>query len=190
VKKLHHVRFRGGLWEAAFLSALSSVEFRHIKATYFASRTLEEELDRNMLSGVPNFGVNVLAMVVFACVSCGLAGGDWVRGKPLLGLVGVISAVMGTASAFGFASLVGLPFIGINMIIPFLMLGIGIDDTFVMLAAWRRSDRRQSTEERMSETYSSAAVSITITSLTDALSFFVGATTPFPGVQIFCTYSG
>jgi len=42
----------------------------------------------------------------------------------------------------------------------------------------------------MAETYVEASVSITITSLTDAFSFFVGVLTPLPGIQIFSIYAG
>lgn len=71
-----------------------------------------------------------------------------------------------------------------------LPAGIGIDDTFVMLAAWRRTNLQDSVADRMAQTYADAAVSITITSLTDMISFFIGAITPFPCVQIFCLYTG
>ncbi len=84
----------------------------------------------------------------------------------------------------------GVPFIGINLAAPFLMLGIGIDDTFVMLGAWRRTSIHDSVPKRMEETFKDAAVSITITSLTDMLSFWVGVITPFPCVRIFCVYTG
>ena len=70
------------------------------------------------------------------------------------------------------------------------MLGIGIDDTFVMLGAWRRTSIHAPVPERMSETFKDAAVSITITSITDLLSFLVGIITPFPCVRIFCIYTG
>lgn len=43
--------------------------------------------------------------------------------------------------------------------------------------------------ERMGHTMSEAAVSITITSLTDMISFWLGIFSPFPSVQIFCSYS-
>ena len=42
---------------------------------------------------------------------------------------------------------------------------------------------------RMGLAYSEAAVSITVTSLTDFLSFFAGVITPFPCVRIFCIYT-
>ena len=59
-----------------------------------------------------------------------------------------------------------------------------------MLAAWRRTSPRASVPERMALMLSEAAVSITITSLTDILSFFIGIISPFQSVRIFCMYSG
>ena len=108
----------------------------------------------------------------------------------ILGLLGVISAVLATIAALGTMMYCGMPFIGINLAAPFLMLGIGIDDTFVMLGAWRRTSLHAPVPERMRETFKDAAVSITITSVTDMLSFFVGVITPFPCVKIFCVYTG
>lgn len=59
-----------------------------------------------------------------------------------------------------------------------------------MLAAWRRTSPKKPVDLRMAETMSEAAVSITITSVTDMISFWLGIISPFPSVQIFCTYSG
>ncbi|PRD35698.1 UNVERIFIED_CONTAM: Ptchd3 [Trichonephila clavipes] len=67
--------------------------------------------------------------------------------------------------------------------------GIGMDDTFVLLAAWRRTDDRLSVPERLAHTYADAGVSITITSLTNFISFWIGVITPFPCVRIFCIYT-
>lgn len=61
---------------------------------------------------------------------------------------------------------------------------------FIMVAAWRQLNLYLSVEERMGRTFSEAAVSITITNLTDTLAFVIGATTPLPGVRMFCAYSG
>lgn len=71
----------------------------------------------------------------------------------------------------------------------FTFTGIGIDDTFVMLAAWRRTSVKLSVPERMAHMMSEAAVSITITSLTGMISFLIGIFSQFPSVQIFCFYS-
>ena len=39
-------------------------------------------------------------------------------------------------------------FIALNLAAPFLLLGIGVDDTFVMLSAWRRSPTHATVPER------------------------------------------
>ncbi|XP_042239196.1 patched domain-containing protein 3-like isoform X2 [Homarus americanus] len=176
------------LWEEALLQAMDGRDFGEITVARFVSRTLETELENNTNSVVPFFGVTVTIMVVFSVTSVMM--GDWVRTKPWLGLIGVVSAALACVTAFGFLIYLGVEFIGINMAAPFLMLGIGMDDTFVMLAAWRRTRLQDSVSERMSQTFADAAVSITITSLTDMISFFIGAITPFPCVQIFCLYTG
>ncbi|CAG9783858.1 unnamed protein product [Diatraea saccharalis] len=183
---------RGAAWEDAFLEAVGVAEdtgrFKHISIARFGSRTLDHELEKNTRTVIPYFGSTFILMGVFSVVTCMMA--DWVRSKPWLGLLGNISAVMATAAAFGCAIYLGISFIGINLAAPFLMIGIGIDDTFVMLAAWRRASSKLDVPERMAIMLSEAAVSITITSVTDMLSFFIGIFSPFPSVQIFCMYSG
>ncbi|KAA0183387.1 hypothetical protein HAZT_HAZT002792 [Hyalella azteca] len=84
----------------------------------------------------------------------------------------------------------GVPMIGMNMAAPFLMLGIGIDDAFVTLSAWHRTRPQDSVRERMAQTYSESAVSISITSITNMISFFIGTFTYFSSVMVFCLYLG
>ncbi|XP_023294117.2 patched domain-containing protein 3 [Lucilia cuprina] len=182
---------KGAEWEETFLRVVGQAEttgfFKHISVAYFASRTLDHELEKNTQTVVPYFSSTFILMALFSVITCMM--GDSVRSKPWLGLMGNISAVMATCAAFGLAMYMGIEFIGINLAAPFLMIGIGIDDTFVMLAAWRRTSLKQSVAERMGHTMSEAAVSITITSLTDLISFWIGVISPFRSVQIFCKYS-
>mgnify|MGYP002649170694 CR=1 FL=1 len=63
-----------------------------------------------------------------------------------------------------------------------------MDDAFVLLAAWRRTPTSMTVPERLGHTYAEAAVSITITSLTNFISFMIGIITPFPSVSVL-TYS-
>ena len=53
-------------------------------------------------------------------------------------------------------------------------VGIGIDDMFILISAWRYTSTKLSVEERIGQTLQSAAVSITITSVTDGLAFGIG----------------
>jgi hypothetical protein len=75
------------------------------------------------------------------------------------GLLGVVSAILASFAAFGLCMYIGVDFIGINLAAPFLMLGIGIDDTFVILAAWRLTSVHDPVPLRMATAYREAAVS-------------------------------
>ncbi|XP_025835862.1 patched domain-containing protein 3 [Agrilus planipennis] len=182
---------QGKAWEDAFLDTVGKAQddgvFKHIRIARFASRTLDVEMERNTRTVIPYFTSTFLVMAVFSIVTCMMT--DWVRSKPWLGLLGNISALMATASGFGTCMYLGVDFIGLNLAAPFLMIAIGIDDTFVMLAAWRRTSIKDPVPERMAKMLSEAAVSITITSVTDVLSFIIGTLNPFPSIQIFCIYS-
>ena len=72
----------------------------------------------------------------------------------------------------------------------FFLKGIGIDDMFIMISCWQRTKVRDSVPERLAKTYQEAAISITITTLTDALALFLGCITTFGSVQSFCLYAG
>lgn len=49
-----------------------------------------------------------------------------------------------------------------------------MDDMYILVAAWRRTNYHLPTEERVGEMLRHSAVSITITSITDALAFGIG----------------
>ena len=68
--------------------------------------------------------------------------------------------------------------------------GVGVDDMFILMSGWRQTDLKAPIEERISETFRSSAISVTITSLTDLLAFCIGATSPFLSVKNFCIYTG
>ncbi|KAH9421434.1 Hedgehog receptor [Dermatophagoides pteronyssinus] len=178
---------RGQLWEQKFLDFAASIQFEHIIVSRFISTTLQKELDSNTHSLVPFFSITIAIMLIFSIGTCMMF--DWVRSKPWLGLMGCLSAGIAVIGAFGLCVYCGIEMIGINLAAPFLMLGVGMDDAFVLLAAWRRTNPTMSVPKRLSHTYAEAAVSITITSLTNFISFMIGIITPFPSVRIFCIYT-
>lgn len=60
---------------------------------------------------------------------------------------------------------------------------------FVLLASWRKTPTWMSLEDRMALTFHDAGVSITVTTLTDGVSFGIGCMTTIPSVEIFCLYA-
>ncbi|KAL8165023.1 UNVERIFIED_CONTAM: hypothetical protein K2H54_025205 [Gekko kuhli] len=68
--------------------------------------------------------------------------------------------------------------------------GVGVDDMFIMVSCWQQTKVKHRVKDRMANTYADAAVSITITTLTDILAFYIGIATSFPSIQSFCIYTG
>ncbi|UYV69103.1 daf-6 [Cordylochernes scorpioides] len=66
---------------------------------------------------------------------------------------------------------------------------IGIDDTFIFLAAWRSTDPKESVEKRLALTYERSAVSVTLTSVTNCISFLACTTMPYLATRVFGIYA-
>ncbi|UYV69872.1 daf-6 [Cordylochernes scorpioides] len=64
-----------------------------------------------------------------------------------------------------------------------------MDDTFVLLGAWRRTDRMLPVEERLAETYAHSGISVTLTSLTNCIAFFICTQTPFRALNYFSVFA-
>ncbi|KAH3850299.1 hypothetical protein DPMN_092707 [Dreissena polymorpha] len=78
----------------------------------------------------------------------------------------------------GFAT--GIMFGPIHQITPFMLLGIGTDDMFVMMEAVRQlspQERALCVAERIGLALKHAGVSITVTSITDIEAFAIGGST-------------
>ncbi|XP_023216922.1 patched domain-containing protein 3-like [Centruroides sculpturatus] len=173
-------------WEEKFIDTVSQIKCDHLNIYFFASSSLDVEVNKITELVLPLLPVTIAIMVIFSVVTCMTT--DWVTSKPWIGIAGCINPLLGVIGAFGLLLWTGMEFIDINVSIPFILLGVGLDNSFVLLAAWRRTDPKMSVTERMSITYSEAAVSITITSLTNFLSFCIGMTTSYKIIQIYSVY--
>ena len=61
-----------------------------------------------------------------------------------------------------------------SLIMKWWCLAIGIDDMFIMNACWSTTDDRDTVAKRMSDTLAHAGVAVSITNITDVMSFAIG----------------
>ncbi|XP_029102002.1 patched domain-containing protein 3-like [Scleropages formosus] len=176
------------LWLDEFLEVFLRLDLKTMKISCFTSKSREEELEANSKEVIPLFSVTYFLAIGFSVVSCLRL--DNVRNKAWVAIAGVISAGLAVLSSFGMLLYIGVPFPMTVANAPFLILGIGVDDMFIMISSWQKTKVHDEVKNRMAHTYKEAAISITITTLTDALAFYVGISTPFPSVKSFCLYTG
>ncbi|CAO4387108.1 unnamed protein product [Caenorhabditis nigoni] len=176
-----------------FLNQVYSSDVISLSFAHYQS--LEDGLDENAKAFVPNFVVSFFVLAMYALISSfSLKSSnakkiDWISSKPWLAAAGMFTTVLSIVSAFGFLFLLGVHYNVINTIIPFLIIAIGIDDMFLMNACWDQTSKSLSVPERMSKTLSHAGVAVTITNVTDIMSFAIGCITDLPGIQFFCIYA-
>ncbi|XP_067135783.1 patched domain-containing protein 3-like [Centruroides vittatus] len=172
-------------WEEKIINYVSRVSFVHVQLSKMCSvsANIESRIIRHITFYVLITGVILIILASLSCLSM-----DCVRSKPLIGISACISSTLGVISAFGILLLCGMEFVELTIMVLFIVLGIGLDDSFVLVAAWRKTDPKDSVEKRISEAYSEAAVSITITSLTNTICAVIGISIPVKVIQITSIY--
>ncbi|XP_056375358.1 patched domain-containing protein 3 isoform X2 [Hyla sarda] len=179
-------------WINHFMKSISNnIEKLHLKTiqvSYFTSNSRQQEFEGITKSMIPLYSVTYFVTILFSILSCIRL--DMVRNKTWVAIFGIVSSGLAVLSSFGLLMFCGAPFDATVANAPFLILGVGVDDMFIMISSWQQTKVKNKVEERMAETYSEAAVSITITTLTDVLSFYIGILTSFRSVQSFCIYTG
>ncbi|XP_072036052.1 patched domain-containing protein 3-like [Amphiura filiformis] len=178
----------GAQWERAFQKVVRSFESEKMNIVTCTSELANQEIDATVTDAVSLGMIIVWLIIIFCTVTCMMA--DWVLSKPWLGIVGLLTACLSLVGAFGFMGYVGIPLAVLAAATPFLIIGIGLDDTYVVLSAWRQTDINDNVKNRLSEALAEAAMSITITSVTDALAFGIGAISNFPVIRYFSIYCG
>ncbi|XP_023235410.1 patched domain-containing protein 3-like [Centruroides sculpturatus] len=155
-------------WQKAFLWNVNKLKFHSIEI--YPCPFLATELDIKTLVDkiTPLISVAIVVVTLF-CVMTYMTN-SWVRSKPWMGFAATVSAGLAVVSSFG-------------------LMATEIDDAFVIIANWRITNVHDKVEERMAKTYSKSALSITITTLTNILSFCIAMTTEFPGVRFFSYYA-
>eukprot|EP00803_Ostreobium_quekettii_P005974 evm.model.scf_1009.1 EVM.evm.TU.scf_1009.1 scf_1009:1042-6243(-) len=109
--------------------------------------------------------------------------------KAHLTMISVVAITMAIGTSIGLVNFMGVPYSAVVATVPFLLVGLGVDDTFVIMGAYAAAPVYHSAEERVKETMMRAGTSIFVTSLTDFVAFAFGTLTRIPAVRSFCMYA-
>ncbi|XP_048200061.1 patched domain-containing protein 3 [Perognathus longimembris pacificus] len=179
-------------WLMHFLDQFDDMKNRlaleKIKVVHFTSLSRQLEFEATSMTVIPLFHMAYVLIILFAIISCFRL--NCIRSKIGVAVFGVFNVAMAVVSGFGLMLHVGVPFVIIVANSPFLILGVGVDDMFIMISGWQKTSLLVTVRERLSSVYSKVAVSITITSITNVLAFFTGVMSSFRSVQYFCIYTG
>ncbi|UYV69139.1 daf-6 [Cordylochernes scorpioides] len=174
-------------WEHSFLDLIDQIPLQYLRVCKLVSSSYRDEFAKIGDHFLPVFFMAGAIMTIFCILAC--VSLDPAITKPWLGFFGCISSLMGVAAGCGICLMIGISFPTITYGVHFLLLAIGIDDTFIFLAAWRATDPKDSVEKRLAESYEHSAVSVTLTSMTNCASFLACTTMPYLAIRIFGIYA-
>ncbi|XP_023244125.1 patched domain-containing protein 3-like [Centruroides sculpturatus] len=180
-----NIQFRDS-WVAEVYRKIQNHNFQNIKPFIDSLWLTENDIKTYLYDLRYRIGACVLFISVFSMTT--LMSHNLIRSKPWMGLACVVSAGMAIVTSFGLLGYCGMENAYTNICIPFLVLVTEVDDSFVLIASWRITDSNKCVEKRMADTFAAAGVSITLTSITNLFSYFVGMTAPIVVVKIFCIY--
>ncbi|KAF6037774.1 PTCHD3 [Bugula neritina] len=182
------------LWETRFVSlaqrfgkreggALKSVDVK-------AVRSFRDESDQSFEADVILLAAGIVIIICYVAIVMGKF--NEVEHKVYLALVGVFGIGLAILVSYGLASALGQFYGPIHPILPFLLLGLGVDDMFVIIEAWNNLstfEKQKPLPEKVAIAMKHAGVSITVTSVTDFVAFAIGASTALPALKSFCIYA-
>merc|ERR1711871_1780756 len=156
-------------------------------------RSLADEFGSAIRGDVAKLGSSYVAILFFMFIM--LSRRDTVHSMMGIGIVTIIIVGLSYLGCMGAGAYLGLFNNQLNNNIPFLLLGLGVDDAFVLSAEFMKAatedrQKKRSVEDYIVDTAKNGGISILITSATDALAFLVGAYTVLPALSWFCTFAG
>eukprot|EP00752_Nemacystus_decipiens_P014689 g13085.t1 len=160
-----------------------------INMVYFTSRSLDDALAESVAGEVFLFVATYVVMILCVMLCVGRCERGAVERRSWLGLGGVGIVVASGVAAYGVCSGFGIPFTSLSQLLPFILIGIGVDDMFVILASLDHTDVGLPVEERLALALERCGVSISYTSLTNFSAFLLGSITKLPAVEYFCVYA-
>ncbi|KAK3931008.1 Patched domain-containing protein 3 [Frankliniella fusca] len=147
---------------------------------------LDKVLDSNMTVLFAGFSLIIL-YVILMLGRCNL-----IQQRIYLSLLGVSIVGLTILASYGFCFYMGFFFGPVHPILPFLLLGIGVDDMFVIVDSLDHVTKKHSNldiPERIAKAVQTAGISITVTSFTDIVAFGIGMTTQMPFLHSFCMFA-
>uniref|UniRef100_A0A672ZNR9 SSD domain-containing protein n=1 Tax=Sphaeramia orbicularis TaxID=375764 RepID=A0A672ZNR9_9TELE len=156
------------------------------KVLTFTTTTLEDILKSFSNISVIRVASGYLLMLAYACLT--MLRWDCAKSQGAVGLAGVLLVTLSVAAGLGLCSLLGISFnAATTQVLPFLALGVGVDDVFLLAHAFSETgqNKRIPFEDRTGECLKRTGASVALTSISNVTAFFMAALIPIPALRAF-----
>ncbi|XP_054616688.1 protein patched homolog 1 [Dunckerocampus dactyliophorus] len=150
----------------------------------FSTTTLNDIMKSFSDVSVLRVAGGYLLMLAYACVT--MLRWDCAKSQGAVGLAGVLLVALSVAAGLGLCSLLGLSFnAATTQVLPFLALGIGVDDMFLLAHSFTEAGSNIPFKERTGDCLRRTGTSVALTSINNMIAFFMAALVPIPALRAF-----
>ncbi|KAK6310657.1 hypothetical protein J4Q44_G00187120 [Coregonus suidteri] len=150
----------------------------------FSTTTLNDIMKSFSDVSVIRVAGGYLLMLAYACVT--MLRWDCAKSQGAVGLAGVLLVALSVAAGLGLCSLLGLSFnAATTQVLPFLALGIGVDDMFLLAHSFTETGINIPFKERTGDCLRRTGTSVALTSINNMIAFFMAALVPIPALRAF-----
>ncbi|KAJ8011970.1 hypothetical protein DPEC_G00063850 [Dallia pectoralis] len=150
----------------------------------FSTTTLNDIMKSFSDVSVIRVAGGYLLMLAYACVT--MLRWDCAKSQGAVGLAGVLLVALSVAAGLGLCSLLGLSFnAATTQVLPFLALGIGVDDMFLLAHSFTEAGINIPFKERTGDCLRRTGTSVALTSINNMTAFFMAALVPIPALRAF-----
>ncbi|XP_068427172.1 protein patched homolog 1 isoform X2 [Clinocottus analis] len=150
----------------------------------FSTTTLNDIMKSFSDVSVIRVAGGYLLMLAYACVT--MLRWDCTKSQGAVGLAGVLLVALSVAAGLGLCSLLGLSFnAATTQVLPFLALGIGVDDMFLLAHSFTEAGINIPFKERTGDCLRRTGTSVALTSINNMIAFFMAALVPIPALRAF-----
>jgi predicted RND superfamily exporter protein len=176
-------------WEQGFLDTVKDHDFAdpNLGTAMFSTRSFSDEIGGSIRGDIKLVSIGYLIIIIYLMVNLGDC--NCLDGKIAVSACGILTVGFSIVFSFGFSSLCGYPYTPVHSVLPFVLLGIGVDDCFVSFNSFSQTSVTAPMRDRAATGLSHAGVSILVTSVTDFLAFIIGSTTSLPALASFCFFA-
>uniref|UniRef100_A0A8B9LXV7 Patched 2 n=1 Tax=Astyanax mexicanus TaxID=7994 RepID=A0A8B9LXV7_ASTMX len=173
-------------WQRKFVEVVhSSIPQNSSSNVYaFSTTTLNDIMKSFSDVSVIRVAGGYLLMLAYACVT--MLRWDCAKSQGAVGLAGVLLVALSVAAGLGLCSLLGLSFnAATTQVLPFLALGIGVDDMFLLAHSFTQAGSNIPFKERTGDCLRRTGTSVALTSINNMIAFFMAALVPIPALRAF-----
>ncbi|KAL4236598.1 Protein patched 1 [Mactra antiquata] len=181
-------------WHREFTNAMNSFSNETMPDNMYAfSMTSLMDIMKEFSDvSIPRVAIGYVLMLFYACISL-LRWNNVVQSQSGIGIAGVLLVALAVAAGLGISSVLGIAFnASTTQIIPFLALGLGVNDMFLITHTYGENANNDHIpfKEQTGECLKRTGTTILLTSVSNMLAFFSAVIIPIPALRVFCIQAG